>query len=90
MIVFGCMALNIKDRRTDYLARKVAKQTGESLTEAIRTALEERLQRLSDKQRAAARKEKLLEILRRADSLPHKNDVTEDEILGYDRHGIPN
>jgi antitoxin VapB len=83
------MALNIKDERTDYLAREVAKQAGESLTEAIRTALEERLQRLSGKKTATTRKEKLFEILRRVDSLPRQNDLTEDEILGYDEHGIP-
>ncbi len=83
------MALNIKDERTDHLAREVAKRAGESLTEAIRTSLEERLQRLSGKKRAATRKEKLFEILRRVDSLPRKNDLTEDEILGYDEHGIP-
>jgi len=69
--------------------REVAKRAGESLTEAIRTSLEERLQRLSGKKRAATRKEKLFEILRRVDSLPRKNDLTEDEILGYDEHGIP-
>ena len=83
------MALNIKDERTDYLAREVAKQAGESLTEAIRTALEERLRRLSGKKTASTRKEKLFEILRRVDSLPRRNDLTEDEILGYDEHGIP-
>ena len=83
------MALNIKDERTDLLAREVAKQAGESLTTAIRTALEERLQRLSGKKTATTRKEKLFDILRRVDSLPRKNELTEDEILGYDEHGIP-
>ena len=41
------MALNIKDELTDRLAREVSRQTGESLTEAIRVSLEERLRRLS-------------------------------------------
>jgi antitoxin VapB len=36
------MALSLKDAETDRLARKVAKLTGESLTEAVRTALAER------------------------------------------------
>ena len=83
------MALNSKDERTDHLAREVAKQTGKSLTQAIRTALEELLQRLSGKRITTTRKEKLLVILRRVDSLPRKNDLTEDDILGYDEHGIP-
>jgi antitoxin VapB len=83
------MALNIKDARTDQLAREVAKQAGESLTEAIRVALEERLQRLSGRRRAATRREKLEEILSRVDKLPRVDERSEDEILGYDENGIP-
>jgi antitoxin VapB len=83
------MALNIKDPRTDHLAREVAKQAGESLTEAIRTALEERLQRLSGRRRAATRREKLYDILHRVDALPRVDERSEEEILGYDESGIP-
>ena len=83
------MALNIKDDETDRLAREVAERAGESLTEAIRTALQERLQRLSGRQRAVTQREKIYEILERVDALPRKTDLTEDEILGYDEHGIP-
>jgi antitoxin VapB len=39
------MALSLKDAETDHLAREVAKLTGESLTEAVRKALAERLER---------------------------------------------
>ena len=39
------MALSLKDAETDRLAREVAKLTGESLTEAVRSALAERLER---------------------------------------------
>ena len=83
------MALNIKDERTDQLAREVAKQSGESLTKAIRVALEERLQRLTGRRRAATRKEKLYEILHRVDKLPRVDERSDDEILGYDEDGIP-
>ncbi len=83
------MALNIKDARTDQLAREVAKQAGESLTDAIRIALEERLQRLSGRRHAATRREKLEEILSRVDKLPRVDDRSEDEILGYDENGMP-
>jgi hypothetical protein len=37
------MALSLKDPETDRLARDVARLTGESLTEAVRAALAERL-----------------------------------------------
>ncbi len=39
------MALSLKDPETDRLAREVASLTGESLTQAVRTALAERLER---------------------------------------------
>jgi hypothetical protein len=39
------MALSLKDPETDRLAREVAKLTGESLTEAVRNALADRLVR---------------------------------------------
>jgi antitoxin VapB len=74
----GRMALNIKDPLTEQRAREVAKQTGESLTKAVRVALQERLRRLpSDKQ---AQRQRMEEILRRVDALPRVDDRTEDEI----------
>jgi antitoxin VapB len=39
------MALSLKDLETDRLAREVSRLTGESLTEAVRTSLSERLAR---------------------------------------------
>ena len=39
------MSLNLKDPETDRLARALAALTGETLTEAIRKALAERLER---------------------------------------------
>ena len=83
------MALSIKDDDTDRLAREVAKQTGESLTQAIRVSLEERLRRLLGRRRAPTRLEKLGEILARVDSLPRLDNRSEDEILGYDERGLP-
>ena len=41
------MALNIKNAQVESLATEVSEMTGESKTEAIRRALEERKQRLS-------------------------------------------
>ena len=83
------MALNIKDPLTDQLAREVASRAGESITDAIRVALQERLQRLKGRKTATTRREKLLEILRRVDASPRNEALTEDEILGYDSNGIP-
>jgi antitoxin VapB len=44
-VLEGCaMALTIKDDETERLARELAALTGESLTEAVTTALRERLE----------------------------------------------
>lgn len=83
------MALSIKDSETERLARQIASETNESLTEAIRRSLRERLQRLKHKNHARLTREKLNDILRRIDALPNVDSRTEDEILGYDEHGLP-
>ena len=84
------MAINIKDSETDRLAREVAKRAGETITDAIRKALEERLQRLAGRYAAPTKRNKLYEILNRVDALPRLDTRSEDEILGYDESGIPN
>ena len=83
------MAINIKDPETDRLLREVAQKTGESLTETVRTALRERLQRVSGRQRTNSVKANLEAVLIRVDALPHLDIRSEDEILGYDEQGIP-
>ena len=83
------MALSIKNNQAEKLAREVAKETGESLTEAIEVSLRERLNRLKQRRRGRIMTEKLEEILRRVDSLPPLDSRPEDEILGYDEHGVP-
>jgi antitoxin VapB len=83
------MALNIKNAVTERLARQIAKETGESITEAIQHALEERLQHLPQRRRGHIMAEKLEDILRRVDALPTLDTRPEDEILGYDKEGVP-
>ncbi len=83
------MALSIKNNETERLARQVARETGETLTEAIEKALQERLQRLKQRPQGRMMTEKLEDILRRVDALPTVDTRHEDEILGYDNQGIP-
>jgi antitoxin VapB len=82
------MPLSIKNDATERLARQVASATGESLTEAIHKALEERWQQLKAKHRGKILASQLEDLLRRVDALPTLDPRTEDEILGYDEHGI--
>src|SRR5215475_332861 len=56
------MPLNIKNAEVERLATEVSRLTGESKTEAIRRALEERRRRLKGR-RAADRRERVLRIL---------------------------
>ena len=84
------MALSLKDPETDRLARKVAKLTGESLTEAVRNALIERLARECLRRgRPAQRIAEALDALAlECAALPDHDTRSADEILGYDETGM--
>jgi antitoxin VapB len=84
------MALSIKDAETERLARALAERTGESLTLATRRALEERLRRVGGGGRRVSLLEDLAEIRRRWSTLPVIDHRSADEIIGYDRDGLPN
>jgi antitoxin VapB len=84
------MALNIKDHDADVLARELADATGETITEAVTVAVKERLERLRAGRRRRRLADELDEIAVRCASLPVLDERTEDEILGYDVHGLPN
>ena len=84
------MALSLKDAETDRLARQVARLTGETLTEAVRTSLAERLRRETMKRgRPGSLADELEAIVRRGDALPVLDDRTAEDILGYDENGLP-
>lgn len=78
------------------LAAEVASLTGESKTEAIRTALEERRSRLQPPEETKRRKERMLRFLRTKvwPKVPRKElgcrltRGEEDEILGYGPEGV--
>ncbi|HVF60751.1 MAG TPA: type II toxin-antitoxin system VapB family antitoxin [Thermoanaerobaculia bacterium] len=81
------MALSIKNETAERLARQVAAETGEGLTEAITHALEERLERLKGRRSAPDLVETLLAISRRCSALPDLDRRGAEEILGYDEIG---
>lgn len=82
------MAISIKDPETDRLARQLAATTGETLTDAIREALRERLAREAQRARRGLGAE-VRRIQERVARLPVLADRTDDEILGYDENGLP-
>ena len=84
------MALSFKDPETDRLAREVSQLTGESLTEAVRNALSERLQRERRKRRSRPGvAEKLNALARECAALPDVDPRSPEEIIGYDEYGVP-
>ena len=83
------MALSIKHPEADKLARELARRTGESLTEAVVNALRERLRREEGRVRGRDLVKDLEAIAQRCSRLPVLDRRTPDEILGYDRNGVP-
>lgn len=87
-LIDSTMAINIKDPETDALVRELAAVTGESITEAIKTAVHQRLVRRRGAERRRDSRERVQRLIDEARRTPVR-DITEDEILGYDERGIP-
>ena len=83
------MVLSIKDSEADRLARELADKTGESITDAVRTAIEERLARVRTRHRGRRLADDLDEIAERCARLPVVDDRSADDILGYGENGLP-
>jgi antitoxin VapB len=84
------MPLSIKDPEADRLARAVAQRTGETLTQAVIIALRERLAREERKEQAIeSLVEDIMEIGRHCASLPLLDARSADDIIGYDKNGLP-
>ena len=89
------MALNIKNAEVERLAIEVARLTGESKTEAIRRALEERRRRLKNVS-ADTRRARVLRFLEKnvwptlpPDQMGRRlSREEEDDILGYGKGGV--
>lgn len=90
------MALNIKNVAVERLVEEVARLTGESKTEAVRRALEERRARLAYRVADGDRAARLRRFLESevwpsvpAEELGRRMTREEEEqILGYDREGV--
>ncbi len=78
------MALSPKDKETDRLAREVAVLTRETLTDAVRQALRERLEHGQPAELAA----RLREIGEHCASLPDYDTRGLGEIVSYDETGM--
>jgi antitoxin VapB len=85
------MALHIQDPETDQLARQLSAATGETITVAVKVALRDRLERVSEPHRKPRSEAEIIaaveKIAKRLAALPILDDRTPDEIIGYNEHG---
>ncbi len=72
----------------DALVRRLARATGEDVAVAVRRAIEERLARLPARTEAL-RAEEIDALFDRLAALPVRDARPIDEIIGYDRRGVP-
>ncbi len=82
------MALSLKRPEADRLARALARQTGRTITDAVVYALREQLKRESGRKSLPDLREEILAISDRCASLPDVDTRSDNEILGYDEHGL--
>jgi len=86
------MALHLTDPETDRLARVLAHETGETLTEAVNRAVKERLEKLGAQKEAEreAFVTELLEIAKGAKGLRRQKKTSRELIEElYDENGLP-
>ncbi len=82
------MALSIKSDEADRLARELAAETGESLTDAVVASLRERLGRQRGL-RGPGVTERVRRLQEEIAALPVVDSRPAEEIIGYDEHGLP-
>jgi len=83
------MALNIRNAEAEQLAAELARQTGESKTEAVTKALRDRLVRVRRERMKRRLADELEELAEHCASLPILDARPAEEILGYDATGLP-
>jgi antitoxin VapB len=71
------------------LARELALLTGESITEAVAQALEEKLQTELRRRGKQIDRKEVMRLVREIASAPILDPRTPEESLGYDEHGLP-
>ena len=82
--------LIIKDRETYELTAELARRRGETLTQAVKTSVKERLARERALEPDASRLvERVMELGKRISLRPVLDPRTPEEIVGYDEIGIP-
>ena len=83
------MPLNIKDSETHALAKRLASLTGESLTRAVKLAIQQRLAQVEKTHGTTGLADELDEIALHCAGLPSRDRRNAEQIIGYDESGLP-
>lgn len=87
------MQLNIKNDEAYAKAKELAALTGESLTEAVTRALEERLEKYVVRQKSSTeeKRRRIDVLLAEIDAMPSQDSRSSKELTDdlYDEYGLP-
>lgn len=83
------MALSIKNPEVEQLARDLAAKTHESMTDAVLIALRERLARQEFERERDLFMRRIMRLQDDVRPTLTHDPRTDDEIIGYDEHGLP-
>ncbi len=85
------MGIIIKNAAAEAKIRKLAEETGETITAAVERAVDECLARLPrPRKKGHIDRRKVAKLVAYFNSLPKMNErLTDDEIVGYDKYGAP-
>jgi hypothetical protein len=80
--------MNIRSAKVDQLVQRLARLTGEDVETALGRAIEERLSRVAPPT-PADRRAALNTFFERVSRMPVRDARPAEEIMGYDRAGLP-
>lgn len=82
------MPLSIHNPKAEKLARDLAAKSGETITQAIINALEERLIRMEGKKEPMNLAGEIMKIVEGCSRIPDKDPRTAEQILNYNQKGV--
>jgi len=83
------VAILIKDPETDRVVRELAARTGRTITDTVKAAAQRELAGLPPR-KGRIDMGKVGKLLAEIDAMPKvHNDLSDDDILGYDENGVP-
>lgn len=83
------MAINIKNREAERLLTELARRTGKGKSELVLELVRKELGLHKRLTGAEARKKAMRALSLRAAKKAARDPRTDDELIGYDEHGLP-